>query len=384
MRYKTSHLSTFFLLICIASHFLNTACRGEAHGYFPHSNPTIIHLDSMSLPNSLYQNVTDLKLISLDSDPNAIISEALGVQQLIYQEGKYFILDGKYMAIKVFDSTGKYLFNIGKLGLGLGEFVRIENLQYNGLHNSIMVLCNNPTKLCEYALNGDLLKETRLSFWATSVLLPSKNKRIFYVNQNKSKLSEDFNILETDSFFKIYSKLVEMPKNISATIKFSGGLFSKNEQVIFNPAFSNSYYLLQQDTFKEVYKIDYGTKNLPQFKTQTELFQNIWRYNYQLFTLFSSNKYFGFNYQDGSLSTAFYNLHTGRLLTADLKLDSLNILFRNPIFQSDDKVMIILNSDDLANITKINFNKLQEKYPSFCQNLNTADHSFKLLTFKLQ
>ncbi len=290
------------------------------------------------------------------------------------------------MAIKVFDSTGHYLYNIGKLGLTKGAFIRLENMVYYDPHHSLMVLVNNPTKICEFALDGTLLKETALPFWSTAVQFPSENKCLFYVNQNKSELSGYYNLIETDSLFKIRSKFIDMPKNITATIKFSGGLFYKNGQVIFNPAFSNVYYRIDQDTLKEIYKTDYGSKNLPVFQTQPELFEGLGKYSYQFFGLYSAGKYFGFNYKNGGIATAFYNVQSRNLLTADLRSDSLNSLFCNPMFQSGDDVIMILNFDKIRGMLKRKYQELSERFPSFCSNLklDTTDHGPKLIVFKLK
>jgi len=252
-----------FLLILLFS------CK-DRKGYIADGSPMIINLDSAATHFSLVSRVDCVNVVEIEAKDSSIISDATSVQRVIENNGRYFILDDKFMSIKAFDSTGKYLYNVGALGMGRGEFVRIEEIAYFPPHRSLLVLCNRPTKMCEFTLDGHFIREVNMGFWATSFAFPSENRRLFYVNQNKSELSEDQNILLTDSAYAISSRMFDMPKHIRSTLKFSGGLYSEDGSIYFNPALSGTYYLMSNDTAKPAFRVNYGSRNVPPDVTELE------------------------------------------------------------------------------------------------------------------
>ncbi|HVZ97909.1 MAG TPA: 6-bladed beta-propeller [Chitinophagaceae bacterium] len=366
--------------------FSNYSCS-KTKGVIDENHPIVIHLNPNNNHLPIVNYVDSLSLVNLEMSKNSIISEAIGIQKIIYKNSKYFILDGRYMEIKVFDSTGKYLYNIGNLGLAKGQFLKIEDIEYFKDHNSIFVLCNDPTKISEFSLDGTILNEVNMDFWATAFTVTGPDSRIFYVNQNSSVQSEDKNILLTDSSYKIYTKMFKVPRNLKhMTIKFSGGLFNVNGETYFNPAFSNIYYKFHSDTATACYKIDYGTKNVPEDILPKILLNSLSNYNFQSYTFVKSNDYIGFNYMNNNqLSTAFYNMHSGNIATAETDLDSLNILFQGPIFQSENKFFItVLDSRNLNSFIRRNAAKIREKFPHLYSHLNLENPNPALLIFKLK
>ncbi|WP_315823541.1 6-bladed beta-propeller [Paraflavitalea speifideaquila] len=187
------------------------SCNQARKGYIGADIPVVINLSTEIKHASLATYIDSVRLVPLEVNDNAIISSPSGIHKILYKENKYFLLDDKYMAIKVFDSTGKYLYNMGSLGVGKGQFSRVEDMEYNPVHHSILVLCNNPCKMIEFSLNGVLLREVRLEFWATSFAIASSNAWIFYVNQNNSKVSEDKNMILSDSNGIVQDLLFDLP-----------------------------------------------------------------------------------------------------------------------------------------------------------------------------
>lgn len=374
------------LLSVILFFFVNLSCRNTEIVYVPDAIPVVINLGSKIPHISLIDYVDSLKVINLETNNKSLISEAWGIQRILYVKDKIFLLDGKYMAVKVFDQNGKFLYNIGRLGLGTGEFVRIEDLQYYPERNSLMILCNKPSKIAEYSLEGRLISESKLDFFSTAVAFPSAQSRYYYVNQNKNRNSGSKNLLLTDSSNVIQSTVFDMPKNIHATIKFSGGLYTVNNSIFFNPAFSNTYYSIKNDTIKPAYRVDYGDKNIPTGLKEEILLNNLVKYGFQYNSFVKTNDYVGFNYLDSNVSSAFYNLHSGKILTSDAKLDSLNVLFRNLMFVSGHDYIMVLDTRRMADFMKRNADTIGKRFSvirPFISQL-AANQNPWLLIFKLK
>ncbi|HMH35200.1 MAG TPA: 6-bladed beta-propeller [Puia sp.] len=346
------------------------SCTSPRSGVIVRGDSIIINLDSKANHLSLSHFVDSVSIVNLESTPKSIISEASGIQKILYIYGKYFILDGKYMSIKVFGADGRYLYDIGKLGLGKAEFDRIENMEYDSLHNSLMVLCNRPSKLSEFALDGRLIKESELKFFSTAFAIGGPNSRIFYVNQNESDLSGKKNILFTDSLNEIKFSMFDFPSNIKSGVKFSGGLYSTNGQIFFNPAFSNTFYTLSNDTAKPLFVIDYKSKNVPKDIPEEKLRVNLSKYSFQYSTFIKFDGYIGFNYRSDYVSSAFYNLKTHDILTSDLQLDSLNFLFTNFMFQSEDFCIMTLDLRRLSAAMKYNQRSIKTRFPNVFSHIN--------------
>lgn len=176
-----------------------------------------------------------------------------------------------------------------------------------------------------------------------------------------------------------------MPKNISAVIKFSGNLFFADGSVFFNPAFSNTYYSIIGDTVRRVFVTDFGGKNIPSNIPQNFLMPNLSKFSYQDQTFTKTKDYIGFNYQSNQLASAYYNVHSGNIITSDPNLDSLNMLFSNYMFQDNDRYIMVLDMKNLASFLERNSKKIQQKFPILYSQLNRrTSPDLALLIFKLK
>lgn len=362
------------------------SCKSKKKGYIAKSNPISINLSNNSNSFSLADNIDDLKVICLETSENSIISEAWSIQRILTINGMFFVLDGKYMSIKVFNASGKFLFNVGNLGKGDGEFVRIEDILYYEPHNSLLVLCNSPTKIIEFSLDGRLIRDILIDFYATAFAFQFPDSFVFYVNQNKSKTSGNKNVIITDSLFNVKYTMFDMPKTLTSTIKFSGGIFPINGNIYFNPALSNNYYSIRNDTILQVYQVDYGAKKIPSEIGERELMNNLEKYGFQYNSFIKTKEYVGFNYHNDNVVSIFYNVNTKNILTSDVELDSLNMLFKNLMFQKGDSIISVLNINELSEFINRNYQKIINKFPEFYEKVELSDSSKNpiLLIYRLE
>ncbi len=53
------------------------------------------------------------------------------VNKLYLHKDHFFIFDKKYATLSAFDSTGNYLYSIGKIGEGEGEFMDLSDVAFD-------------------------------------------------------------------------------------------------------------------------------------------------------------------------------------------------------------------------------------------------------------
>jgi hypothetical protein len=250
-----------------------------------------------------------------------------------------------------------------------------------------MVLSNRPLKISTFTLGGQLVKEEDLDFFASQFAFPSANSRIFYINQNKSELSDNKNLLFTDSNNNVKSRMFNYAPNITSVINLSGGLYSTDQGVYFNPAFSDTFYVIDGDTAKPAFEPNYGSKNIPPGLSDHKILQNFRQFNFPCATFAKFGDYIGFNYYNNSnRSLAFFNTHSRKLITSDFKSDSLNVLFSNYLFENDGKLMVLLDINRLSGFIMRHAGEIQRRFPDLYSHLSIkkTQQNPVLLTFTLE
>ena len=101
------------------------------------------------------ERIDSISFVGLD-DRNA---EALfkGIDKLLYVNERFYILD--YMgtsAVLVFDNKGNFLFKVGNVGQGPGEYTRVTDFDVN--NDCIYLLDSRKRMIFSYDLNGKFVK----------------------------------------------------------------------------------------------------------------------------------------------------------------------------------------------------------------------------------
>lgn len=330
-----------------------------------------IRLDSAQNHLSLINFIDSLQVVVLESNNLSTLSGPSSIDKIIFQGGNFFLLDNTYAAIKVFDASGKYLYDIGKVGVKDGEFVRLDDMIYSTYKNSLLVLSNRPNKVTEFALDGKVLKTQRLRFFAHSMALLSSDARLFYANQNKSKLAEKMNLLFTDANNEIQERMFPMPGNFKSVIKFTGGIFSTNSGIYFTPALSSKYYLVSGTDTGMAIQVKYDA---PQDYSRIEpqsLFNNLAMYKFQYSRFVRTSRYIGFNYMNKEYGSAFFNTSNKKLLLSDQNLDSLNTLLKSAMFQTGEHIILVFDRESKWGFLQRHKTEVLKRFPDFQKIFDT-------------
>jgi hypothetical protein len=243
--------------------------------------------------------------------------------------------------------------------------MNIQDMQFNETQKSIMVLCNSPRKMVEYSLKGNFIREYNLDFWASRFGYSNNGLVYFYVNQNSSEVSGQYNILLTDKNFNVKSRVFDFPKNIKSSVTFSGGLYSSKGQIFYNPAFSNSFYTFSNDTAKIVYRTDFGNRNIPDSIQEKKLLTTLGQYDFNFNNFVKTDNFIGFNYSyKNTKGITFYSLLDGKIITNEPGLSIMNKLFSNSlIYNSNDKLIMLIDISQIQDWINKYSQAISMRYP---------------------
>ena len=95
------------------------------------------------------------EFVRLETSDESLFGE---ITQLETFDGKFYIYDRQTMKIKVFDSAGRFLYDIGKKGQGPGEYVYINFFFLNPKEKKIGLYDPGKGAVHEYTLDGTFLR----------------------------------------------------------------------------------------------------------------------------------------------------------------------------------------------------------------------------------
>jgi len=139
------------LVFAVAVSCTSTPTRNEAEASI------YITLDPSKQEKVLLSSIIDSSyLVKLETTEDNLISR---IEKIYRIDDKYIVYDSKSNQIFIFDTTGKYLNKISKIGRGPGEYVVINSMMFDSANQTIIVYDGAAFKMLFYSLDGELKKE---------------------------------------------------------------------------------------------------------------------------------------------------------------------------------------------------------------------------------
>lgn len=199
------------------------------HNSFENSKKTLIDLIKID------------KVIALDSLPfGLILSE---ISKVIFHQNHYYILDKKFSNLLIFDSKGKFISKVGRLGMGPGEYQNIND--FDIVKNRVIVYSNDSMSLLDYDLMGKYIRKRKVPFFASHFTILDNDFLAFYINFNPSE--EVYNLFITDADLNIVEKRFPYYKKQYMGIEFSGFTKKSSTLNLFSVGLSDSVYHIEND-----------------------------------------------------------------------------------------------------------------------------------------
>jgi DNA-binding ferritin-like protein (Dps family) len=308
-------------------------------------------------------NFSDFIILKPDSQINvSSLSDIYSLKRIFFVDGKFFILDIKYMTATAYDMTGKYLYTFNKIGKGAGGSTFLLDLFIDQKEKAAYLISNLPSKLIKYTLDGTLVHEYFPPFHPSSMSKVG-DRYHFDLNFNFKRSTGKNNFVTTDTSFNILSRSFSY-ENEKETSSFldCGGMFTLNDSLVYySPGRSNAIYHIEDGSIAASYYFKFLHDSValdlakPKLREENE--------NQLLNRLYKYGDYIGFNYNNNKThktNLCLYNYgdkHFFKSKTIDLFENAL-------IHQSNDKIIIGVSVKSFYDKLKAKMN-LPGTYPAW-------------------
>lgn len=261
--------------------------------------------------------VNNVRAVVLEETEHSIIGH---IDKMIYDRGRFYVLDSKMnKGIYVFNSDGSFLFNIGRVGRGHGEY--IEPTDFVIADTLVLVLDEFGKKFVRYGLDGACRGQKRLNAVFTNIACTENGRLIMAKagdNSNQNEL-RDYELFQIDIEGNILRKYYknEYSMNFSA----SNELVAFGDKIYYARALRPGVCEVDTSGFRMKYAFDFGNKNLPlDYERQSggdyprflKRFES--GYVYYTGSFIETSRYVGFAVHDGDKMNFYqvYDKDTGK------------------------------------------------------------------------
>jgi hypothetical protein len=206
-----------------------------------------------------------IEYIPLETPDEHLIGEIFDL--LVFQD-RFYIFDKEHTkSVFCFSHTGKFLYEINKIGNGPGEYTKIDRITINYDNKTLVLFANR--KLLEFdLLSGDFLSESKTDLYSDDFAYIGDNSFAFYDDYKPSetekgdirhnlKIIKNKKIKHADLFFSAkvnYSSLISNYKSFQTDCRGN---------VIFLEAYNDTLYHLFPDKVERKYYVDFGNMKKP-------------------------------------------------------------------------------------------------------------------------
>jgi hypothetical protein len=278
-----------FLLIFVAFFF---TCKEKKADDTQHKMISL-HEDINDCVDSVYFQST--KLVRLETTDNSLI---IRIEKIMFDEDKIFIFDKRANSIFVFDSDGKFLYPIKKVGMGPGEYNNLHNVCLDIDNKQLILFPDSPNKIYYMDYSGNLLRQTTLG------------NNLYYLDVSCYK-NEIYAITEYSNSNNnfCYINILDKPDNKETclfndnkvrqnSIRTSGSYLTKSKDLNFTIRYENFIYEIVDKKVRKKYEIDFGKYNLPERYKEPDIPKeeiiSISQYIYSIIDMVDSENYLAF------------------------------------------------------------------------------------------
>jgi hypothetical protein len=356
-------------ILCIA--VLLVSCNESGTIKIDDKNAVLIDLSRKDHEISFDSIVSKIQCVPLEIGKTGDFSSLQRIDNVLIVNNIIYALDREFATLKAFNTNGKFLFNFGGVGMADDKFLIGENMVYNPYRKTLWVVCNRPSKIIEYSLDGKFLRKIDMDFYASDVDFVSPNRLFYFVNQNRSQKSENKNLLLVDTNNNVLKKAFDFPLGVSSMLEYTGGIYNVNNKVFFNPPLDPTFYQITENKLTAGYKLNLGkTKSSPSLMDSSfpgTSFLGL--KNYIIFN-YTQNRHLRLGVFDQKANTVFIN---------DRDLNPVNFLFNSQVIkQNKDTLVLFFNSTPhTQTLLRKNEALVRARFPGVYESLFSQDTSSK-------
>lgn len=251
--------------ILLLSIFVILGCNQKPEKQSTTKDPIIIQIPELTSAKVLLLSdvCESVRLVPLETTEVCIIGQ---VREIKSYRDRFFIRDySDSRPILEFDSTGKFITQIGGIGNGPGEYPQSGGMAIN--HALDQILISNPARknILHYDFDGNFIKDSKVNLYFRSFGVADKD--LFYINvddRKNSRLSEaqksKFLLVNNSGeiVFNAFNKKLDLVFSCLSEPNI------ENSTVLFFPAFESSIFEYHDQVLSEKYRFDFGKHAIPE------------------------------------------------------------------------------------------------------------------------
>jgi len=338
----------------------------KINNYEKEFTPLIIQINEEDIKNNIKMSdfINTFRLVKLETTQQSLIG---GFKKIIEYKGRIYIHD-RFSAktVFVFNSNGEFLFKVGTLGKGPGEYPYPGDFTINKVAGEVYILTHG--KIIHYNLEGKFQKETPLNFPALKIEYTGPDFNAFIGGGQEDKL-----IICDDHGRKITSYF---PFDKINRMSLWNPLQSFRDSIfLFRSFLNDTIYRLEKDFIYPYRIIDFGNKafSARHIKQLSEMQKDniikapyLYDYMTRITSYYESNKfiYFTLWYKD-ILHLVYYSKVTKNKIVYPRKNFNNDITFTNTsplIYSVNDEGEFIYLIQPYEIIDQLNEIKLSSNY----------------------
>lgn len=287
------------------------------------------------------------------------------IDKLLVDDKKIYILDkSKAKALFIYNRKGKFLHIINQTGGGPGEFTSPQDFDIDKKTGNIIIMDMNASKFIFYSPQGEYIKEFKYDFMAVHFTLDDENN-ILTDNGNIPSGESPCYLKKMDTDGNVRGSLFPVdPSTVGITFNPREPLQKFNQKMYFLPTLSNCIYVLEKETPKLIYEIDFGkywpskefcerVKDMHPLKIRETMFDN----NYVCFLNYiQTNDILHLDFYKEKRYSFYYNKKTKQSLL--LAMEDENISF--PLTTYKDEFVFVnyskITGDPILVFYTVDFN----------------------------
>jgi hypothetical protein len=238
-------------------------------------NGKVISIDSF---------IQKVEYVKLETTDDNLLGE---ISQILIKDSLLIVVDGRVArSIQVYNLKGDFLYKIGSIGNGPGEYVKITNVCLVPGTDQISVLDGPMHKEIIYDINGDYISSHRTPFMLYYFeYLESGNKAYEVSGMRDPSVGDLVNnpLIVTDGDDRILYGACHDFSSEEFSFTMHRPLRKIGEDVYFAPNFVNTIYIVGDTIVKAKYHINLLENGMPSFENMTNKRFEEYRNKYYFF-----------------------------------------------------------------------------------------------------
>ncbi len=241
-------------------------------------NNTVRRIDLKEATSpSYYDYFSKIEIIPLETSEKSLIKF---VDERLYYNGKFYILDGSQRKILVFDRKGNFLYDINKHGNGPGEYTELYGFYFNPFTGDLDLLSPMEGILRYDSLGENFREKIPLPLTVSAAhqfIALDKNTYLLFCESREGNKMVVYNIIQD----KIVSELYNLPEFLFFKTFYHHSyspFYVYEDKVHFVQSYNGNVFTFENNTLVPKYHWDFGEQNFDISDLKNESIEYYFKY----------------------------------------------------------------------------------------------------------